>query len=206
MTCLRKAPLLSQTSVPGGEKELSEAGRRRFLEMDRRQRRRVVVRAVITISVTWVVLIAMYYLMPVGTSGRGELVRLVVGLAVVVVVLIWQVREILRADFPGFKAVEALAVIVPLFLLVFSYIYLSMSHSSSSTFSENLNHVKAMYFTVTVFSTVGFGDITPKTDTARIIVSVQMLIDLVIIGAGVRLLISAAKTGLARRQQPTDQD
>jgi hypothetical protein len=45
---------------------------------------------------------------------------------------------------------------------------------------------------------VGFGDITPKTDTARLIVSIQMLLDLVVLGAVVQLLIKATKTSLAR--------
>ena len=51
---------------------------------------------------------------------------------------------------------------------------------------------------MTVFTTVGFGDITPKTDTARLIVSIQMLLDLVVLGAVVQLLIKATKTSLAR--------
>ena len=58
-----------------------------------------------------------------------------------------------------------------------------------------------MYFTITVFSTVGFGDITPRTDSWRILVSIQMLLDLVIIGAVVRILINAAKMGLARNDR-----
>ncbi len=52
-----------------------------------------------------------------------------------------------------------------------------------------------MYFAVTVFSTVGFGDITPKGDIPRAIVSVQMILDLVVIGAVVKLLTTAAKGG-----------
>ena len=60
------------------------------------------------------------------------------------------------------------------------------------TFSEQLDHTRALYFAITVFSTVGFGDITPKTDLARIIVSIQMLLDMVIIGAVVCLLLNAA--------------
>jgi hypothetical protein len=47
-----------------------------------------------------------------------------------------------------------------------------------------------------VFSTVGFGDITPESNGARIVISTQMLLDLVVIGAVVRLLVSAAKSGL----------
>ena len=43
---------------------------------------------------------------------------------------------------------------------------------------------------------MGFGDITPETSGACIIVSIQMLLDLVVIGAVVKLLINAAKSGL----------
>ena len=68
-------------------------------------------------------------------------------------------------------------------------------------FSQKLDHSRALYFTITVFSTVGFGDITPTNDAARLMVSVQMLLDLFIIGVVVRLLINAAKMGLGRPVQ-----
>ncbi len=94
-----------------------------------------------------------------------------------------------------------MGVILPLFLVLFSSIYLSLSDASRGSFSQSLDHTRALYFTVTVFSTVGFGDITPTTDSARIVVSIQMLMDLVIIGVVVRFLVNAAKLGLARGDQ-----
>lgn len=60
--------------------------------------------------------------------------------------------------------------------------------------SEPLNHTGALYLAVTVSSTVGFGDVTPDDDLARIATSAQMLLDLVVIGAVVRLLTTAAET------------
>jgi hypothetical protein len=123
-------------------------------------------------------------------------VWLVIGLLLVGVVVFRQTRRILAADFPGLRAVEGLAVIVPLFLLVFAALYLSLSQARPSTFSQELDHTRALYFAITVFSTVGFGDITPTTDSARIVVSLQMLLDLVVIGVVVRLLINAAKSSL----------
>ena len=94
-------------------------------------------------------------------------------------------------------------MILVVFLVLFSALYLSISHNSASTFTESLDHMGALYFTVTVFSTVGFGDITAKTDAARAVVSVQMILDLILIGTVARLLITAARTGLTRSSDQT---
>ena len=73
---------------------------------------------------------------------------------------------------------------------------------SPNHFSEPLDHTGALYLAITVFPTVGFGDITPESDLARIVVSIQMLLDLVVIGVVVRLLANAAKTGSRKAQAP----
>jgi len=53
---------------------------------------------------------------------------------------------------------------------------------------------------VTVFSTVGFGDITTKSEAARIMLIVQMLGDLAVLGAGLKVLPGAVQRG--RQQRP----
>jgi voltage-gated potassium channel len=50
-----------------------------------------------------------------------------------------------------------------------------------------------------VFSTVGFGDITPRTDLARVATMVQMLGDLLVVGLVLRVMLSAVKAGWHRR-------
>ena len=131
--------------------------------------------------------------------------RLGAGIALFATILAGQARRIIRAELPELRAVEALGVVIPLFLVVFAAGYLSLSHASATMFTERLDHTRALYFTITVFSTVGFGDITPEADLARIIVSIQMLLDLVILGSVVRLLLNAAQIGLTRARNPSDQ-
>jgi hypothetical protein len=153
------------------------------------------------VASAWIVLLGLYYLLPVKRdSDATTALRLTVDLALVAVFLGWQTSRLARSELPELRAAQALGAFVRLFIGVFSSIHLSLSQSDSSNFSQTLDHTEALYFTTTVLSTVGFGDITPHTDPARIAVSIQMLLDLVIIGIVVRLRFGAAKTRIARGQ------
>jgi voltage-gated potassium channel len=101
------------------------------------------------------------------------------------------------------KAFEALGLIVPFYLLVFASTYFVMERASAATFTQPLTRTDALYFTVTVFSTVGFGDIAAKSEAARVLLIVQMLGDLALLGAGVRVLLGAVRRG-QQRSQDTD--
>ncbi len=154
-----------------------------------------VVRAVVSV----VVLLALYYTFPIEHRAHQSLaLRVSVALALFSVVLAIEVRQIARHGHPMLRAGVAMATIIPLFLIVFAWIYLTMSASDPASFGETLNRTGALYFTVTVFSTVGFGDITPKTDPARIVAMIQMLSDLAVLAVVVRLILGAATRGMAR--------
>jgi len=112
----------------------------------------------------------------------------------------FQVSWISRSRFPRLRAVEALAISLPLFLLLFSGTYVAMAAVSAGNFGQKLTHTDALYFTVTVFTTVGFGDITAKSEGARLLVTGQMVADLVILGIGARIILGAVTRG--RQRQP----
>ena len=138
-------------------------------------------------------------------SDAHSVLRLAVVAALVIAVLLWQIQRISTAELPELRAIEALGIVIAVFLVGFSIIYLSMSHNAPRTFSgQPLDHTRALYFTITVFSTVGFGDIVPRTDAARLIVAAQMLLDLAIIGAVVRLLFNAARSRVAGAGGPAE--
>ena len=164
------------------------------------KRRRLIIWAVVRSVVVTTVLVVLYYLLPLDRPwDAGTAVRLLIGLLVFAGVMVWQVRAITGADYPAMRAFEALGLIVPLYLLLFASTYFLMERASGADFTEPLTRTDALYFTVTVFATVGFGDIAPKAEAARVLLIVQMLGDLAVLGAGIRILLGAVQRGRQRR-------
>lgn len=138
-----------------------------------------------------------YFVLPMSTDS-GPLLRLVIGLVVVGFLLGWQIRGILRSPYPGARAVGALVVSIPLFLVLFATTYLMMGEADPRTFSEPLSRLDALYFTVTIFATVGFGDITAVTQAARAVAMTQMVGDLILVGLIARAIVDAVNRGRDR--------
>ena len=146
-------------------------------------------------------LVVIYYLLPLNRSSTAVAVTMLsIGLVALLGLVAFQVRAITRSQFPLLRGVEALATSIPLFLLLFAATYVVLATISAGNFSQPLSRTDALYFTVTVFATVGFGDITATTDVARMVVTGQMIVDLVVLGLGVRVLVSAVQRG--RQRQP----
>jgi len=148
-----------------------------------------------------VALVAIYYLLPLDDTSIGVVIgMLAIGLLALVVLITFQVRSIMKAPYPALRTVGALATSVPLFLLLFAATYFVMGSISAGSFSEPMRRTDALYFTVTVFATVGFGDITAKSEAARALVTGQMVAGIVVVGIGARIIVGAIQQ--ARRQQP----
>ena len=168
------------------------------------KRRRLILWAALR-SVLIAAVLVLYYLLPLDRPwDSATWIRLLVGVLVFAGVMVWAVRTIAGSRYPGVRGAETLALIVPFFLLLFASTYFEMARASAASFTQPLTRTDALYFTVTVFTTVGFGDIAAKSETARVVLIIQMLADLVVLGAGIRLLLSAVQRGRARRSQTAD--
>jgi heme/copper-type cytochrome/quinol oxidase subunit 2 len=145
--------------------------------------------------------------MPITDRWSGSvLTRLAIGMILFAALVAWQVRAVLRSNYPGLRTLEALAAAIPLFLVVFASAYLLVANLEPDAFSERLSKTDALYFTVTVFSTVGFGDITPTATATRVMVMIQMVADLIVIGLVVHVMLGAVKVRIQQRrsaEQPT---
>lgn len=163
-------------------------------ELEPSFRRGQLTRSAFSIVVRTVLLITAFYLAPFENSGASSVaVRVLICLVIVGGAAALVVIGILRAEFPILRAIEGMTTLVVITILGFASIYALMSTSEPSTFSEPFNHTGALYFALTTATTIGFGDIAPKTDGARIVVMIQMTVNFVLLGVGVRLMINTAK-------------
>jgi hypothetical protein len=129
-------------------------------------------------------------------------VVLVVGVALLAGMIVWQVRVIERLTYPAIRALQSLSSTTA-FLLLFASTYYILSLVDPETFTEPLTRRDALYLTVTIFATVGFGDISAKVETARLVVTAQMLLDLVVLGLGIQVILGAVKRGKANADTET---
>ena len=165
----------------------------------RRRFRRVAVTLLQAVAST-AALVVLYYVLPLDQASIGVAIAMLsVGLSALVGLVILQVRAIIKAPYPPLRAVGALATSAPLFLLLYAGTYFVIGRLSVGSFSEQMTRTDSLYFTVTVFATVGFGDITATSQAARALVTGQMVLGILIVGLGAKIIVDAVKQGMQRR-------
>lgn len=169
---------------------------------ERTTRRHAVVASVTrAVSVTGACLL-LYVVAPIGSRlDLTIVVQLAMALLALLAVVAWEIRAILHSTEPGLRGIEAVVIALPLLLLPFATAYVELGNADSAAFTEPLSRLDAVYFTVTVFATVGFGDIAARSNVARVVVTGQMAVDLVLIGFIAKVLVGVVqerRTALGR--------
>ena len=99
--------------------------------------RRQVFRAVLRAVLTSTALVLLYFTLPLtGTLDSSTASLLALGLLGLAGVISWQVRAVLRSQYPGLRAIEALAAAIPLFLVLFAAAYVMLADAQPQAFSE----------------------------------------------------------------------
>jgi len=89
-------------------------------------------------------------------------------------------------------------------IFIFAVLYYSISHAHPGAFTGSpLSRVDAIYLAVGILSTAG-GSIGPKSEFAKLVVSAQMGVDVLIMGFVVAIVVSrfGAERGRSRRLPP----
>ena len=82
-----------------------------------------------------------------------------------------------------------------LLALLFAFLYWLLGSNSFDTQHLNFNFFTMLYYSVVTFTTLGFGDIIPKTTTAAMCVTVEVILGYVMLGG----LITIFASKLSRR-------
>jgi voltage-gated potassium channel Kch len=186
------------------EGEPADRMRQRLAILSARERRQALFRTAFRSVVAFAVILGIYFLLPVGDWGGDgwSAFRLVLGVLIFAAILAWQVWRILQSRLPALQAIEALIVAIPTFIVVYASTYVGISAASPGSFSQALDKPASLYFTVVTLGTVGYGDIAPVSVGARMAVSSQIMLGLVLISVIIRLLAGAARRSLDRNADP----
>jgi hypothetical protein len=159
------------------------------------------------------VLSLVYLYLPLNESAATTAAVVVlcsVGLAVFVVIFLRRLRAITRSPHPYVTGGEALVEVLAVFIGVFAMIHLAIADASAAAYTEPLDRVAAVYFAVTVLTTVGFGDIAPVSTGARIATTIQMIVDLFLLAVAARVILGVARRSKEKRdrqlQAPSSED
>ena len=138
-----------------------------------------------------VLILVVYFVAPVDTSthwaniARGFFSLLVfVGLAVG---MVYQLR--MHIDDTS-RRVDGLIVGIVLVVVVFSHAFYVMEKQDPSAFVGLVTRLDSLYFATTTLVTVGTGDVHAAGQTARALVLVQMVFNVVFVASTATLLTS----------------
>ena len=141
-------------------------------------------------------MLAGYSLLPLPEAGDARTVYFVlsgVGLAVYAWLIVWGLGHLRSTRYPVVDGIILTICLASLIILGFAWTYQVVMAQDPAAFSESMNKYSAVYFTVTVLTTVGFGDITPVSDAARMVVTAQMLLGISLISLTLKIVLQAAK-------------
>lgn len=142
-----------------------------------------------------VTLLVAYFAFPLSDrdSPAIGLVAVVGALTIFGFVFYRQLRRIRSSAFPFLRAAEAIVLVALVFVVLMASIAMAFATSDPSTYSEPLNRMDALYYTITTLATVGFGDITPTATATRAFTTVQIVLGVVLLGVGLRALVVVAQ-------------
>lgn len=134
-----------------------------------------------------------YALLPFREPWSGGMWLMILLLVAVIPVAVYQARRVLRSTRPIADASVALSLIVSSLVIGFSGIYYVMANNDLGQIHGLHTKVDAVYFTTTILSTVGFGDVNAVGQGARVVVTANIMFNLVALGVAVKLVSWAAR-------------
>ncbi|MFE2461733.1 potassium channel family protein [Streptomyces sp. NPDC059402] len=156
----------------------------------------------VRVGIAAVVVVA-YFLLPLDHLGPQRPVLSWVLFAVlltgVAVLLLRQIRHVLL-DRPDSRPGVVISLLIVLSVHVFSATYYALAKQPGE-FSGLHTRIDALYFTVVTLATVGYGDITPRGQAARVVTVLQITYSFVFLTAAATALTTRMRDMVVRRPE-----
>ena len=162
---------------------------------------RPILRSVVALGLV----LAVYYAVPVGelpsrAGAVATVLALLVGLGLLARLVVAQARRQMAAgsrDDEGVQ-VQTLVLLVYATILLFALSYTALAEATDDQFVGIETKTDALYFTMSTLATVGFGDVHATGQLARAVVTLQIVFNLVFVGALASMVGGAFRRRVAR--------
>ncbi|TDC92418.1 two pore domain potassium channel family protein [Saccharopolyspora aridisoli] len=129
-----------------------------------------------------------YYLLPVGEHGLGGTVWAVAAFAVGLIVIAVLVYFQVRGYRSGRTSIAWVVAAFYLAVLFFAAVYHAMAVHAPDALAGLSTKTDALYFSLTITGTVGFGDIHAVTQSARALVALHIAFNIAYLGTALSTL------------------
>ena len=148
------------------------------------------VRKFVLMLLTVMIPMAVYFVVPLDDE-LGKVVALVVvvlSAASLIPLSIRQAGLVLRSTDPLFDAMRCIVSAVVFLVVSFSAAYYVLGTAYEHEVQGLETKLDAVYFTVTILATVGFGDISATGQFARGLVTMQMVVNFAVLAVALRVV------------------
>jgi voltage-gated potassium channel len=165
--------------------------------------RRLTARPLVRVVAVSVLLLVVFYVVPVeaGVHGWRLVARVLTSLLGVVAAAWLTIRQLgrqLGATGEDEPPLVGLAIALVASLVAFALADYVLAISKPGEFVGLQTRTDAIYFALATLLTVGYGDVHAQSQAARLLVSAQMVINIAVLATGASLLVNQATARIRR--------
>ncbi len=161
----------------------------------------------VRMSVVLAVVLVFYFTVPVSFEiATNEIVQILVSMVALALLGLLVLVEVRHQLLDDDRRIDGLVLALMIAVLGFALGFYVLAHRNPGEITELSTRVDALYFTMSTLLTVGYGDVHAVGQTARVLVLIQMIFNVVILATAAstinrRVRTQAQKRAEARRTQ-----
>ena len=149
-----------------------------------------------------VLILGLYFAVPVSaTPHRENAVRIVVSVLVLGCLAVGMIRQLRMHLDDSSRKLDGLVIGIVLVVVVFAYAFYVLDKQSPGQLAGMQTRLDSLYFAMTTMTTIGTGDVHAAGQTARALVLVQMVFNVLFVATAATLLTTRIRVAAETRSQ-----